>query len=48
MKKMSLIAFLFFIVLNLQAEEPVQIPTQMENIDKLDVLHKQSKEFLMP
>jgi hypothetical protein len=45
MKKMSLIAFLFFIVLNLQAEEPVQIPTQMENIDKLDVLDKQSKEF---
>ena len=47
MKKMSLIAFLFFIVLNLQAEEPVPapIPTQMENIDKLDVLDKQSKEF---
>ena len=47
MKKMSLIAFLFFIVLNLQAEEPVPvpIPTQMDNIDKLDVLDKQSKEF---
>ena len=38
MKKMSLIAFLFFIVLNLQAEEPapVPIPNQMENIDKLE------------
>jgi hypothetical protein len=45
MKKIKLIAFLFFIVLNLQAEEPVPIPTQMENIDKLDVLDKQSKEF---
>ena len=47
MKKMSLIAFLFFIALNLQAEEPapVPIPNQMENIDKLDLLDKQSKEF---
>ncbi|WP_368028871.1 hypothetical protein [Arcobacter sp. s6] len=43
MKKIRLIAFLFFIVLNLQAEEPIQ--AQMENIDKLDVLDKQSKEF---
>jgi hypothetical protein len=43
MKKISLIAFLFFIALNLQAEEP--ITNQMENIDKLDVLDKQSKEF---
>ena len=45
MKKIRLITFLFFIALNLQAEEPVPIPTQMENIDKLDVLDKQSKEF---
>ena len=43
MKKIKLIAFLFFIALNLQAEEPIQ--TQMDNIDKLDVLDKQSKEF---
>ena len=43
MKKLRLIAFLFFIALNLQAEDP--IANQMENIDKLDVLDKQSKEF---
>ena len=43
MKRIKLITFLFFIVLNLQAEEPIQ--AQMENIDKLDVLDKQSKEF---
>ena len=43
MKKIKLIAFLFFIALNLQAEEPIQ--AQMDNIDKLDVLDKQSKEF---
>ena len=45
MKKIKLITFLFFIALNLQAEEPMPIPNQMENIDKLDVLDKQSKEF---
>jgi hypothetical protein len=39
MKKISLIAIGFFIVFNLYAEE------KMENIDKLDVLDKQSKEF---
>jgi LysM repeat protein len=39
MKKISLIALGFFIVFNLYAEE------KMENIDKLDVLDKQSKEF---
>jgi hypothetical protein len=43
MKKLRLIAFLFFIALNLQAEDP--IANQMANIDKLDVLDKQSKEF---
>jgi hypothetical protein len=43
MNKRRILAFLFFIVLNLQAEEP--IAKQMENIDKLDVLDKQSKEF---
>lgn len=43
MKKIKIIAFLFFMAFNLQAEEP--IPAQMENIDKLDVLDKQSKEF---
>ena len=45
MKKIRLITFLFFIALNLQAEEPMPIPNQMENIDKLDLLDKQSKEF---
>jgi len=43
MKKIKIITFLFFIVLNLQAEET--IPNQMQNVDKLDVLDKQSKEF---
>lgn len=43
MNKISLIVFLFFIGFNLQAEE--QIKNQMQNIDKLDVLDKQSKEF---
>lgn len=43
MKKIRLIAFLFFIALNLQAEEINQ--NQAKNIDKLDVLDKQSKEF---
>jgi hypothetical protein len=39
MKKISLIVIGFFIVFNLYAEE------KMENIDKLDILDKQSKEF---
>ena len=43
MKKIKLIAFLFFVALNLQAEEINQ--NQAKNIDKLDVLDKQSKEF---
>lgn len=43
MKRIKLVTFLFFIVLNLHAEESVQ--TQMQNVDKLDVLDKQSKEF---
>ena len=43
MKKISLILLGFLIVLNLNAEE--QIQNQMQNIDKLDVLDKQSKEF---
>ncbi len=43
MKKIRLIAFLFFIALNLQSEEINQ--NQAKNIDKLDVLDKQSKEF---
>ena len=43
MKKIRLLAFLFFIALNLQAEEISQ--NQAKNIDKLDVLDKQSKEF---
>jgi LysM repeat protein len=43
MKRIKLVTFLFFIVLNLHAEESIQ--TQMQNVDKLDVLDKQSKEF---
>jgi hypothetical protein len=43
MKIIKLVTFLFFIVLNLHAEESIQ--TQMQNVDKLDVLDKQSKEF---
>ncbi len=43
MKKIKIITFLFFMALNLQAEEQVQ--NQMQNVDKLDVLDKQSKEF---
>ena len=43
MKKIKLFTVIFFIALNLHAEEPIQ--TQMQNIDKLDVLDKQSKEF---
>lgn len=43
MKKIKLFTVIFFIALNLYAEE--SIPTQMQNIDKLDVLDKQSKEF---
>ena len=39
MKKISLIALGFFIVFNLYAED------KMQNIDKLDMLDKQSKEF---
>jgi len=39
MKKISLIVLGFFIVFNLYAEE------KMQNVDKLDVLDKQSKEF---
>jgi hypothetical protein len=43
MNIIKLVTFLFFIVLNLHAEESIQ--TQMQNVDKLDVLDKQSKEF---
>ncbi len=43
MKKIKLVTFLFFMALNLHAEESIQ--TQMQNADKLDVLDKQSKEF---
>lgn len=43
MKKIKIITFLFFIALNLHAEETIQ--NQMQNADKLDVLDKQSKEF---
>lgn len=43
MKKIKIFTFLLFVVLNLHAEE--QIQAQMGNIDKLDVLDKQSKEF---
>ena len=47
MKKISLILLGFFIVLNLNAEEEIvqNNPANMQNIDKLDVLDKQSKEF---
>lgn len=43
MKRIKIMTFLFFMALNLQAEET--IPKQMQNVDKLDVLDKQSKEF---
>ena len=43
MKKIKILTFLFFVALNLQAEE--SISNQMQNADKLDVLDKQSKEF---
>ena len=43
MKKIKILTFLFFVALNLQAEETIQ--NQMQNADKLDVLDKQSKEF---
>jgi hypothetical protein len=43
MKRIKIITFLFFMALNLQAEESIQ--NQMQNADKLDVLDKQSKEF---
>lgn len=43
MKRIKIITFIFFMALNLQAEETIQ--NQMQNADKLDVLDKQSKEF---
>ena len=46
MKKISLILLGIFIALNLYAQEEIN-QNQAKNIDKLDVLDKQSKEFLM-
>ncbi|MDD2894991.1 MAG: hypothetical protein PHG81_03130 [Aliarcobacter sp.] len=43
MKRIKIITLLFFMALNLQAEETIS--NQMQNADKLDVLDKQSKEF---
>ena len=40
MKKINLIVLGFFVGLNLNAQEP-----NLENVDKLDILDKQSKEF---
>ena len=44
MKKISLILLGIFIALNLYAQEEIN-QNQAKNIDKLDVLDKQSKEF---